>query len=177
MQKYFVFTLTGTDQIGIVERVTKAILDQGGNVEASKMAHLGGEFAMLMMMAVPLDNAETLQQRLAAFQDDGYQILLRSTDARHDQKFKGWLPFQIKVRGADHEGIVHRVTHELSSLGINIETLDTSVIEAPMSGTPLFSMTTVIVVPPGLARKTWQSKMDDLENMWNINIEISPYTG
>ncbi len=177
MQKHFVFTLTGADQIGIVERVTKVILEQAGNIEASKMAHLGGEFAMLMMIAVPSDNAEELQERLTAFQDDGYQILLCSTDAKYDQKFKGWLPFQIKVRGADHEGIVHRVTHELSSLGINIETLDTTIIAAPMSGTPLFSMTTVIVVPPGLARKTWQSRMDDLESEWNINIEASPYTG
>ena len=49
MRKNIVFTLTGSDKIGIVEEVTKVFLDHNGNVETSRMARLGGEFAILML--------------------------------------------------------------------------------------------------------------------------------
>ena len=55
MSKNFVLTLTGPDRIGIVERVTRVLLDRGGNVETSRMARLGGEFAILMLVSMPAD--------------------------------------------------------------------------------------------------------------------------
>jgi glycine cleavage system transcriptional repressor len=50
MRNHLVYTLTGSDRIGIVEEVTKMLLDHGGNVETSRMVRLGGEFAMLMLV-------------------------------------------------------------------------------------------------------------------------------
>ena len=50
MQKTFVLTLTGPDRIGFVEKVTGLLLERGGNVETSRMARLGGEFAILMLV-------------------------------------------------------------------------------------------------------------------------------
>ena len=53
MRKNIVFTLTGTDRTGLVEEITKLLLDLGGNVETSRMARLGGEFAVLMLVSIP----------------------------------------------------------------------------------------------------------------------------
>ena len=53
MQKNFVLTVTGPDRIGIVERVTGLLFEHGGNVETSRMARLGGEFAILMLVSMP----------------------------------------------------------------------------------------------------------------------------
>ena len=52
MSKNVVLTLTGKDKIGLVEHVTSLVVKRGGNVEASRMAHLGGEFAMLMLISL-----------------------------------------------------------------------------------------------------------------------------
>jgi glycine cleavage system transcriptional repressor len=54
MQKTFVLTLTGPDRIGFVEKVTGLLLERGGNVETSRMARLGGEFAILMLAWIPM---------------------------------------------------------------------------------------------------------------------------
>jgi glycine cleavage system transcriptional repressor len=62
MQKNLVVTLTGQDRVGIVEQVTKKVLEYGGNVEASRMARLGGEFAVLMLVSIKADRLESLQQ-------------------------------------------------------------------------------------------------------------------
>ena len=53
MPKNIVLTLAGQDRIGIVERITKEVLNGGGNIVGSRMARLGGEFAMLMLVSVP----------------------------------------------------------------------------------------------------------------------------
>ena len=45
MRKNIVLTLAGHDRIGIVERITKEVLNGGGNIVGSRMARLGGEFA------------------------------------------------------------------------------------------------------------------------------------
>ena len=59
MKRNFVLTLTGPDRIGIVDRVTGLLLDRGGNVETSRMARLGGEFAVLMLVSLPRNTAPT----------------------------------------------------------------------------------------------------------------------
>lgn len=48
MDSNLVVTITGPDKIGLVERVSKLVVECHGNIAASRMAHLGGEFAMLM---------------------------------------------------------------------------------------------------------------------------------
>jgi len=59
MKRNLVLTLTGPDRIGIVEKVTGLLLERGGNVETSRMARLGGEFAVLMLVSLPPSAAPT----------------------------------------------------------------------------------------------------------------------
>ncbi|HPG41716.1 MAG TPA: ACT domain-containing protein [bacterium] len=177
MRNHIVLTLTGPDRIGIVDQVTHIILNHEGNVEASKMAHLGGEFAMLMLIAVPASTFDKMQDQLATLMQQGFQITLRKTERDDAQKYNGWLPYQVKIHGADHEGIIHHITHKLAQQGINIESLDTNMIPAPMSGTPLFTMSAIIVVPPQLPTRQWKTILDGLCNELNVNNEVIPYTG
>ncbi len=63
-QQALVLTATGPDKLGIVEHVTDVVEEHGGNVEASRMARLGGEFAMLMLVSEPTDRADALREAL-----------------------------------------------------------------------------------------------------------------
>ena len=177
MIKRFVFTLAGSDKVGIVDQVTQIIVQYSGNVESSKMARLGGEFAMLVMVACPSNQYENLYTKLTALQNDGFQVFFRQTDDIKDQSYKGWLPYKITVHGADHEGIVHNITHVLSKNNINIETMDTQIIHAPMSGTPLFSMVAIVVAPPDVPFKSWRDTLDIISVESNFAIDIVPFTG
>ena len=76
------------------------------------------------------------------------------------------------MEGADHEGIVHEVARYLSERGINIESMETGVTPAPLSGTPLFTMTALVAVPPDLGQE-WQAALQQAGDQLNVEITVS----
>jgi glycine cleavage system transcriptional repressor len=171
MPKNIVLTLTGRDKIGIVDSITSVIVKRGGNVESSRMARLGGEFAMLMLIALPDKEFTNLDQDFQQLRGEGYQVTLLQTEDV-SKKFAAWLPYEIEVTGADHEGIIRDISHHLAVQGINIESMDTSSTPAPMSGTPLFMMKGVILVPPQLHFHVWSNELEDIGDKQNVTVKI-----
>lgn len=177
MRKNVVLTLTGSDRVGIVDSVTEVLVKYDGNVETSRMARLGGEFAMLMLVSIPQEQSENFEHGIKSLEKLGFQVTTKQTELSYEQKYAGWLPYQIEVHGADHEGIVHKVAHYLTEHGINIESMDTGIVPAPMSGTLFFSMNAVVLVPPSLPHKDWQGDLDDVADNLNVEIKVSAYKG
>jgi glycine cleavage system transcriptional repressor len=174
MQTNFVLTVTGPDRIGIVERVTGLLFEAGANVETSRMARLGGEFAILMLVSMPEDRIAALDVDLLAVAAQGYKVTTTATDRTHAGTRPDWRPYRIEVEGADHEGIIHEVAHYLSGRGINIESVDSETTPAPVSGSPLFSMTAQIVAPPSLAGTGWEAGLEEIADRVNLEIRVSP---
>jgi glycine cleavage system transcriptional repressor len=172
MRKNFVLTLTGSDRLGIVESVTKMLLEYDGNVEASRMARLGGEFAMLMLFSMPEEQVAGLDSGVQNLSSQGFRVSTCLTGQTYAQKYTGWLPYEIDVRGADHEGIIHQVAAYLLQRGINIESMDTGVTPAPMSGTPIFTMTAVVMVPPTISDHDWDDHLEHVANQLDVDITV-----
>lgn len=177
MLKQLVFTITGQDRPGIVEEITELLLQYGGNVEASKMARLGGEFASLMLVSVAADKLDALRQAVRELKQQDYEITTRITGGGHVSRYAGYVPYEIVVRGADHEGIIHRIARYLTEQGINIEDMDTGVTKAPMNGTPLFMMEAVVLVPPALSFADLREALDEIGDELNVDSDISPHMG
>src|SRR5262245_49454584 len=167
MPRNFIVTLTGPDRIGIVDRLTGLLLDRGGNVETSRMARLGGEVAVLMLVSMPEDRYAGLDEDLEGLAAGGYKVTTTPAERTYAEAHPGWLPYRIEVRGADHEGIIHEVAHYLSERGINIESVDSETTPAPTSGVPLFNMTARIVVPPGLSGRGWEAGLEGIGGRMN----------
>ena len=175
MQKHLVMTVTGNDRVGLVDDITKLILEFDGNIEASRMARLGGEFAILMLVSVPEDKFKGMRKNVRSLKKEGYKITTRQTEIGQAVKYIGWGAYQVEVKGADHEGIIHEITHHLAAQGINIDAMDTDVVSAPMSGTPLFTMTAVVYAPPHLNFDEWREELEDVGDALNVDTEVSPY--
>lgn len=168
----FVLTLTGPDRIGIVDEVTGLLLRRGGNVETSRMARLGGEFAVLMLVSMPAEPFAGLGHDLEHFIARGYKVTTTRAEHIEAEVHPGWHHRRIEVRGADHEGIIHEVSHYLSERGINIESMDSETVSAPHSGIPLFTMTAVVAVPPGLSGQGWEAGLDEIGARMNLEIRV-----
>ena len=171
MRTNLVFTLTGTDRVGIVEEVTRIMLDLGANVETSRMVRLGGEFAILMLVSLPGEPASQIEDAFASLVGQGYRISTTLTapgDAAGDRVI-----YRVTVRGADHEGIVHEIARGLSARGINIESMETGTSEAPVSGTPLFSMDAVVAVPTDVAEPDWMAALAAAGELAGVDVEIA----
>lgn len=177
MQKHLVFTLTGPDRVGLVEDITEVLLKYQGNVEMSRMTRLGDQFAILMLVAIPEEQFDALRQGLRGLRDEGYKVTTSPAEQSYATRYNGWVPYQVKVTGADHEGIIHDIARYLADKGINIETMDTGIVKAPMSGTPLFSMSAIVVAPPDLPFNEWRADLEDAGNKVNVDTEVTPYTG
>lgn len=173
MRHHIVLTLTGPDRTGIVDEVTKWLFDLGGNVETSRMARLGGEFAMLMLVAVPAEQAAGLEAQAAHLVAQGYKVTVSETGQSYAAAHAGWQTCQIEVQGADHEGIIHEIAHTLSVRGINIETLDTGIMRAANSGAPLFTMRAVVAIPPGAATQGWEEALEEAGHRLHVDLRVS----
>ena len=177
MRTNIVFTLTGPDRVGLVEEVTGLMLGLDGNVETSRAVRLGGEFAILMLVTLPAENVERLDSAFLHMTSGGYRMTVGETEETYEAAHRGWLPYRIEVRGADHEGIIHEIAHGLSQRGINIESMDTGTSAASVSGTTLFHMTALVVVPPELPESRWISDLEDAATQANVDVNVSANGG
>jgi glycine cleavage system transcriptional repressor len=171
MKEYMVFSLLGPDRAGLVDRISEAITGAKGNLEDSRMAVLGGEFAMHILCTIEAGGASALEGAVhLAAQELGLLTLAKKTTARPCQD--GTMPLAIKVRGMDHEGIVHEVTHYLGEQGITVEFLDTQVAHAPHSGIPLFSMNMKILAPSSVSLASLRKSLELVGDRLNVDVDV-----
>ncbi len=173
MAARIVVTLTGPDRVGIVEDVTRALLGVGGNVESSRMARLGGEFAIIMLVALPGAHIDRVNDMLAPLAARGYTIGHHVAGGSYGEPHADWDVYEVSVEGADHEGIVHGIAAGLSEQGISIESMETGIVEAPVTGAQLFTMRATVVVPPDVADSDWIAVLGDVGNRVNVDVEVA----
>lgn len=174
-KEYLVVTTVGPDKRGIVDKITEVMVEHRANIEESRMARLGGEFAVIMLVSLADDKRPALETGLDKLcEAEGLTVLIRPTSLERDAVFAGYVPYEISVFGADHEGIVHKVAHYLASERINVETMDTHVSQAPITGTPLFSMRATVQSPPPptLTLQQLRGKLADLGDDLGVDIEV-----
>jgi len=172
MRTDIVFTLTGPDRVGIVEEVTGVLLGLDGNVETSRMARLGGEFAIIMQASLPDDFVDSVDEAFKHLTDRGYKVTVGRAAQTYADSHLEWCSYRISVEGADHEGIVHEVAQRLAALGISIESMETATVSAPVSGAVLFTMTALIVVPPELAEHEWIGALEEAGHQSSVEVTV-----
>ncbi len=174
MRKQLVLTASGRDQVGVVDEMTELLLRWEGNVEASRMVRLGGDFAMLMFVTAPEDKIESLRAALAEVHYAKFDVHTRLSEVEVVEESAA-IPCAITVLGADHMGIIHQVARYLAEQGINMETMTTEVVAAPMSGTPLFTMSAVVRVPPQLEISDLREALAFIADELGIEAKVFPH--
>lgn len=146
MTDQLVISALGEDKPGIVNALSKSILDAGGNIAESHMMVLGGEFSLMVLVNAASSKLADIE---AAIQDVKQQWQLTLIAKRTRSKFqeKEGLPYKISIVAMDHPGIVHQVTDFLAQHQINVEELQTDSYAAAHTGTPMFSMDISVALP------------------------------
>ncbi len=174
MKNFLVVTITCPDQPGIVERLTDVVEAHGGNWEESRLARLGGDFAGIAMVSVPTERADELTSALASLADDELTVTIKGTSPRTRETREGHTFYSLRLEGADHEGIVHDLSAYLAKEGINVETMETELVAAPMSATPLFHMEAQIDVPSSLTFDDLRKNLLRIGDQLGVDIEVAP---
>ena len=144
MQIPLVMTIISPDRTGLVEAVARAVADHGGNWLESRMCRLGGEFAGILRVEIPVAKKPELLAALQKLQTHGLQIVVRddtSAPAVTGRQTK------LEIVGADRPGIVREITHALARASVNVEEFSSEVVSAPMSGETLFKASARLQLP------------------------------
>ncbi|MGC4092345.1 MAG: ACT domain-containing protein [Polyangiaceae bacterium] len=164
---YLVVTAVGPDRAGIVSDLSGLIHRAHANLEDSRMAVLGGEFALLLLVSGEKRALSGLHEQLKQQESSlGLHLMCKFTSG--PRMLSNVLPYSIRVSGFDRPGIVQSVTGVLARRGINVSALESRVSNAPLSGTPLFVLEAELEIPSEVAlselRRELASKCDE-ENL------------
>ncbi|MFB3081860.1 MAG: glycine cleavage system protein R [Gammaproteobacteria bacterium] len=146
MAQLIVLSVIGTDRTGIVQEITKVILDCGGNIEESRMAALGAEFAMLLLVSGNWHTLTKLESGLDKLTEDGsLTINLKKTGEPASRK--ECMPYGVDVVCLDHPGVVFGLADFFAARDIEIAELSTRQYAAAHTGAPMFSVQMNINIP------------------------------
>ena len=167
MNTNIILSVIGPDKSGIVSDISKIVKNYSGNIEKSRMVRLGNFFTIMVLITINENNIDSLNKEFNNYSD--YQISIHKLKNNLKDDDLGSNTHTIHLNGFDNEGLVYRMTTELAKLDINIEELETSITNAPMSGLTLFSLEAKISHPK-LNYDILKKKMDNLASKLDINI-------
>lgn len=170
---FFVISALGDDRPGIVNDLSRTILDCGCNIEDSRMSVLGGEFALILMASGTWDAVAKLENQLPGLEKKlGLTIVARRTETRAGGQ--GLIPYEVDVVSMDHPGIVHDVADFFSSRDINIEEMHTGSYSAAHTGTPMFSLKMTVAVPADIPVAQLRDEFAEFCDDLNLDAALDP---
>lgn len=177
-ERHLALSALGPDRPGLVADVTRYIHARGGNIEDSRMAILGGEFGLLILIS----GTEPQLAAIAAELEDLHKVtglvaLVRQTKSPEEHRKATVMPCLVTAEALDREGIVRAVAAALHAIGINIVSLETSAYNAPVSGSPLFRLAARVDVPRGVTITQVRAALDEVARTEAIDVEVKSLIG
>ena len=169
---HLILTAIGPDQVGLVEKISEFISRHGCNIEDSKMAVFCGEFAVIVLISGNGVNLVKVGRDYREIETEtGLAISIKTPVTRAAPG--AFLPYKLTASCMDHPGIVYQISAVLSSVGINIESMETKTYAAPISGTPIFQLEADIAVPARTNINQLRARFAEIQREENIDIDLA----
>jgi glycine cleavage system regulatory protein len=165
-----VLTFIGHDRPGLANAISEKVAASGGTWLESRLAHLAGEFAGIVLVGVPETKIAVLTAALKDLETAGLRIAVeRSSEPQTDRSGK---TFKLEVVGHERPGIVREVTEALTRLGVNIEEFSSSLEGAPFSGAAMFRATARLRAPDDLPADDLRKTLERLAHEITIDLAM-----
>ncbi len=165
-----VLTVIGPDRPGLVEALARSVASHDGNWLESRMAEMSGQFAGILRVSVPKDQAAGLTEALRSLSPEGLHVVIASSDT--DSPPDASRNLHLDVLGSDRPGIIREISRALASRGVNLDELNTSIESAPMSGELLFRATADLRVPAGLDLDELRASLESLASELMVELTL-----
>lgn len=173
---FAVLSTVGPDRKGIADDIANIAIEFNCNIEDSKMAVLGGEFAVIMLISGEEEKVKNLISRADEI-GKRFDMIISIKETTPPHAVPQGIPYVLESVSMDTPGIVHAITRYLRELSINIEDLETDKSAAPLSGTPMFHMRAFIVVPSSVNLSKFREKLYEIEQEKNLDITLKAWKG
>jgi len=173
---HYALTVIGRDRPGIIAQVTEILFKLGCNIADSSCTLLGGQYAMIMIVAHPtIASKEEMATHFAPLE----QVKLSAFERKiAPETFRcvgiGGEICMISVYGADRPGIVYRVTKELADRQINISDLNSKLIGSEER--PVYVMMLETILPDSISEEEIKQVMAKLAAEMKVDISVRSIT-
>ncbi|MGB5473738.1 MAG: glycine cleavage system protein R [Gammaproteobacteria bacterium] len=173
---HLVIAALGEDKTGLVDEFSRCILQSGCTISDSRMAVLGGDFALLLQVAGNWNNIAKLEDQLPGLEQ---RLSLTITAHRTSERAgsRDLLPYGVDVVALDQPGIVHNLARFFSRRNINIQEMLTTSYAAAHSGTPMFSVHLTVEIPASQQISALREEFMEFCDQLNLDAVIEPVKG
>lgn len=163
---HYLLTVSGEDQIGLVESLAVTIESMGGNWLQSRLCRLEGQFAGIVTVAFERE-PEDLPETVKTLQCSWKPMSGERVGAAHSEQAT------ISILAADRPGIVKQISHVLASGGANVEEVESRVVSAPFSGEQMFEALYRISINSGVDREGLRRGLESLAEELMCELQYS----
>jgi len=172
--QHVVLTAIGEDRPGLVEEVSEFVFECGGSIEDSRMENLRGQFAIAMLIGGSDEAIERIAAEIDALRDrTGIRTQLARVAAA-DTSGAARSTYRLTGRALDQAGLVHQLANLLRTLGVNIESMDTTLEPAPHTGAPMFAIDVVVAVPDDADVEEIRAELGRVCDTLGIDWQLAP---
>ena len=168
-----VLSALGSDRPGIIDDLSRAVLDSGCMMLDSRMAVLGGDFALLLQVGGNWNNIAKLENQVGGL-ESRLGLMISSRRTTDKSAAENMLPYGVDVVALDQPGIVHNLARFFSQRHINIQEMITSSYPAPHSGTMMFSVHMSVEIPAKTQISTLREEFMEFCDDMNLDAVIEP---
>lgn len=165
-----VLTVIGPDRPGIVSQLAARAQGLGANWAGSRMATLAGQFAGMVHLEVPTENADALASALQELQSPDLRVVIARSGGPPAPA--GHRLVKIELVGHDRQGIVRDLSAIFAQRNVSIEELHTEVASAAMSGEHLFKVKALLRVPDAIQNDDLRRGLEALANEMMVDISL-----
>jgi glycine cleavage system transcriptional repressor len=168
-----VLSALGADKPGIIDELSRCILSNGCNIQDSRMAVLGGDFALLLQVSGNWNTLTKLEDQLGGL-ENRLGLTISSHRTSQQETAKDLLPYAVDVVALDQPGIVHNLARFFSQRQINIQEMVTSSYPAAHSGTPMFSVHLTVGIKTSTRISDLREEFAEFCDELNLDAVIEP---
>ncbi len=165
-----VVSIVGADRQGIVSSLAERAQRFGGNWAASRMTRLAGEFAGMVHLEVPRENADALATSLRDLASSGLQVVVARSDGANVASTLRVV--ELELVGEDRLGIVSNLTKLLAGRGVSIESIHTDIVRSGVSGKQTFKVAAHLLVPAAVSVEALQQEVGSLAREMMLDIAL-----
>jgi glycine cleavage system transcriptional repressor len=173
MEQLIVVSAIGEDSTAVVQNMTRVILDCGCNIKESRMAAMGNEFAVLLLVAGNWHTIGRLESDLRRLAEQGnIDLQMKRTEAR--RLGKELLPYAVDVVGLDQPGIVNNLSAFFAARNVEIGDVSTRSYAAAHTGAPMFSVQMFVNIPATVHLSGLREEFMDFCDRLNVDAIMEP---
>jgi glycine cleavage system transcriptional repressor len=173
MKQQLVLNVVGDPQAGLVERLTRIIRDSGTGIIDSRMATMGNEFTIMMLLSGSWDSIAKLEGSLPKLEKElDARIISKRTDKRPANNKR--IPYTIEIVSSDRTGVIHDVAKFLTENHIDICELYTSTYRSPHTDLTMFSLHMIVNIPADSSIATVRTEFMDFCDQLNLDAVMEP---